>query len=202
MSTEGVSTKSSANSGVAHNGVATRVNGTIPQQFSDEVPEPVRESVEQLRREVVELARSLPGELRQLAVRSGECEIKVEWAAGTESGEPAVGDRPAPARITGVRGLPGDAGPPANGLDVSGATAVRAPLVGTYYAAPSPDAEPFVRIGDEVEPGTKVAIIEAMKMMNPIVAESAGVVVEILVTDNDPVEYDQVLMLLRPKEHP
>ena len=61
---------------------------------------------------------------------------------------------------------------------------LRSPLVGTYYAAPSPDAPPFVSVGDVVEHGQTVAIVEAMKMMNPVVAEQAGVVVEILVTTN------------------
>ena len=78
--------------------------------------------------------------------------------------------------------------------------AVRSPLVGTYYAAPSPDAPPFVSVGDVVEHGQTVAIVEAMKMMNPVVAEQAGVVVEILVTNGAPVEFDQPLIAVVPAE--
>ena len=67
-----------------------------------------------------------------------------------------------------------------------------------WLAAPSPGADPFVRVGDEVEPGQTVGIVEAMKLMNPIVADEAGVVAEVLVGDAESVEYDQVLMRLRP----
>jgi len=73
-----------------------------------------------------------------------------------------------------------------------------APMVGTFYAAPRPGADPFVRVGDHVEPGQVVAIIEAMKVMNEIVAERAGTIVEILVENGQPVEYGQPLMRLRP----
>ncbi|MBO9404353.1 MAG: acetyl-CoA carboxylase biotin carboxyl carrier protein [Thermomicrobium sp.] len=75
---------------------------------------------------------------------------------------------------------------------------ITAPMVGTFYAAPRPGAEPFVRVGDRVEPGQVVAIIEAMKVMNEIVAERAGTIVEILVENGQPVEYGQPLMRLRP----
>lgn len=71
-------------------------------------------------------------------------------------------------------------------------------MVGTFYAAPRPGADPFVRVGDHVEPGQAVAIIEAMKVMNEIVAERAGTIVEILVENGQPVEYGQPLMRLRP----
>ena len=66
------------------------------------------------------------------------------------------------------------------------------------YAAPSPGAEPFVRVGDEVEAGQTLGIVEAMKLMNPILADAAGVVAEIRAGDAESVEYDQVLLLLRP----
>jgi acetyl-CoA carboxylase biotin carboxyl carrier protein len=79
---------------------------------------------------------------------------------------------------------------------------VSAPLVGTFYAAPSPDADPFVRVGDEVESGQTLGIVEAMKLMNPIVADEAGVVSEVLVGDAESVEYGQVLMYLRPPGGP
>jgi acetyl-CoA carboxylase biotin carboxyl carrier protein len=76
-------------------------------------------------------------------------------------------------------------------------TAVHAPLVGTFYVSPSPDAGPFVRVGDAVEPGQTLGIVEAMKLMNPILADEAGVVTEVLVGDAESVEYGQVLMYLR-----
>lgn len=73
---------------------------------------------------------------------------------------------------------------------------VTSPMVGTFYQASSPDAEPFVQIGDHVEPGQTLCIIEAMKLMNEIKAELAGTVVEIAVDNTEPVEFGQILFLL------
>ncbi len=75
---------------------------------------------------------------------------------------------------------------------------VLAPIVGTYYASPAPDAPNYVKVGDRVQPGSVLCIIEAMKLMNEIEAEVAGTVVELLVTDEDPVEYGQVLFRIDP----
>lgn len=74
---------------------------------------------------------------------------------------------------------------------------VRAPMVGTFYASPSPDAEPFVTLGQRVSEGETMCIIEAMKMFNQIEAESSGTVVAILVENGQPVEFDQPLFVLR-----
>lgn len=79
-----------------------------------------------------------------------------------------------------------------------GLVEVLAPLVGTFYQAPSPDAEPFVGPGSTVLPGDTLCILEAMKLMNEIEAEMQGQVVDIVVKDGDLVEYGQVLMTLRP----
>ena len=72
--------------------------------------------------------------------------------------------------------------------------AITAPMVGTFYAASSPDAEPFVEVGSTVAVGDVVCIIEAMKLMNEIKAEQAGKIVQICVKNGDPIEYGQVLM--------
>lgn len=71
---------------------------------------------------------------------------------------------------------------------------VRSPMVGVFYSAPSPDAEPFVKIGDRVHKGDVLCIIEAMKLMNEITAESDGEVVDICVENGQLVEFDQCLM--------
>ena len=150
--------------------------------------------------EVVDLARTLPGPLRRLTVRDGDRAVEVEWAADTApAAAPAAA---APAPVPG--GLQAVATPADEEVPEvpEGTVAVRAPLVGTFYAAPSPGAEPFVRVGDEVETGQTLGIVEAMKLMNPIVADSAGVVAEIRVGDAESVEYDQVLLLLRPPGGP
>jgi oxaloacetate decarboxylase alpha subunit len=77
---------------------------------------------------------------------------------------------------------------------------VKAPMVGTFYRAPAPDAEPFVDIGQDVKPDDVLCIIEAMKLMNEIKCEAKGKVIEILVENGHPVEYGQTIMLLEPLE--
>jgi acetyl-CoA carboxylase biotin carboxyl carrier protein len=74
---------------------------------------------------------------------------------------------------------------------------VRAPMVGTFYASPSPDADPFVSLGQHVKEGETMCIIEAMKMFNQIEAEASGTVVAILVENGQPVEFDQPLFVIR-----
>ena len=76
---------------------------------------------------------------------------------------------------------------------------IRSPMVGTFYRAPSPDADPFVEVGDSVREGDVLCIIEAMKVMNEIRAECSGIIEEILVENGQPVEYGEVLFLIRPE---
>ncbi len=73
---------------------------------------------------------------------------------------------------------------------------VLAPMVGTFYASPSPDAAAFVKVGDRVKQGQTLCIVEAMKLMNEIKAECDGIIVEIAVENTDPIEYDQVLFII------
>ena len=73
---------------------------------------------------------------------------------------------------------------------------VRSPFVGTYYCAPAPGADDFVKVGQKVRKGDTLCIVEAMKLMNEIEAEQDGVIAEILVDNEEPVEYDQVLFLM------
>ncbi|RKZ19789.1 acetyl-CoA carboxylase, biotin carboxyl carrier protein [bacterium] len=80
----------------------------------------------------------------------------------------------------------------------SNLVSIKAPLVGTFYRAPAPDAPPFVEVGDIVKPGQIVCIIEAMKVMNEIKSEVSGRIVEILVKNEEPVEYGQELFLTEP----
>jgi acetyl-CoA carboxylase biotin carboxyl carrier protein len=75
---------------------------------------------------------------------------------------------------------------------------IKSPTPGTFYAAPSPDAKPFVKVGDRVAPDTVVCVIEAMKIFNEIQAECSGVITEILVENQQPVEYGQVLFKVDP----
>ena len=76
--------------------------------------------------------------------------------------------------------------------------AIKSPIVGTFYAKPSPDSDPFVEIGSQVGPQTVVCIIEAMKVMNEIKAETSGTIVESFVSDGQAIEYGQVLFKVKP----
>jgi acetyl-CoA carboxylase biotin carboxyl carrier protein len=89
-------------------------------------------------------------------------------------------------------------------VDVSnGATSpyveFKAPMVGTFYRAPHPDALPFVQVGDRVQKKQKLCVIEAMKLFNEIEADMTGTLVKVLVDDAAPVEYDQPLFLIDPQ---
>jgi len=75
---------------------------------------------------------------------------------------------------------------------------IPSPIVGTYYAAPSPDSEPYIQLGSEVTPETVVCIIEAMKVMNEIKAGTSGTIAKIMVATGQAVEYGQVLFKVKP----
>jgi acetyl-CoA carboxylase biotin carboxyl carrier protein len=79
--------------------------------------------------------------------------------------------------------------------EVAGHT-VKSPMVGTAYLSPEPAAKPFVQVGDAVKAGDTLLIVEAMKVMNPITAPEGGVIKKILVTDAQPVEFDQPLVII------
>ena len=135
---------------------------------------------------VVELLReSGVGEIR---VRQGETEISVR---AMPEAPPAATFSPQPTAAT--EAVPEPA-PETNGLH-----AVRSPLVGTFYRAPAPGEESYVEVGDTVKAGQVLCIVEAMKMMNEIVADVSGEVVEVLAENSGGVEYDQPLFRLRPE---
>jgi len=75
---------------------------------------------------------------------------------------------------------------------------VKSPMVGTFYRSPSPEAAPYVEIGQNIEPGQVVCIIEAMKLMNEIKSEARGKILEILVDNAEPVEFGQPIFLIEP----
>ena len=106
----------------------------------------------------------------------------------------AAPDRAVPAPAAAAAPAAGDTGADA------GAVAVTAPMVGVFYAAPSPDADPFVRVGAHVHAGDTLCIIEAMKLMNEVVADIDGTVVAIDVTDGALVEYGARIVSIEPDE--
>jgi len=135
--------------------------------------------------------------LAEITIKQGEEELCVKKA------------QPVQPQITGVPmfgvGMPGalpGAAAPAAGQEAvpqeEKPAEIKSPLVGTFYAQPSPDSEPFVELGSRVEPETVVCIIEAMKVMNEIKAEMSGVIVDVVAASGSAVEYGQVLFKVRP----
>ena len=108
---------------------------------------------------------------------------------------PAPPAPPAPACAPAAAPAPSLAAEPEGEapMDMSHTTAVRAPMVGVFYAAPAPGAEPFVHVGSKVKKGETLCILEAMKLMNEVAAERDGEVVEVCVNDGELVEYGRVL---------
>ena len=95
-----------------------------------------------------------------------------------------------------VTGTPVVAAAPAAKEEVKRGKPLTSPMVGTFYKSPSPDAKPFVEVGQSVNQGDVVCIVEAMKLMNEIESEFSGKIVEICVEDGQPVEFGQVLMYI------
>ncbi|MBK6715720.1 MAG: acetyl-CoA carboxylase biotin carboxyl carrier protein [Burkholderiales bacterium] len=81
----------------------------------------------------------------------------------------------------------------------TGLVDIKAPMLGTLYLAPKPGAEPFVRVGSQVEPDSVIGIVEVMKLMNSVAAGVSGEVVEVVAPDSQLVEFDQVLIRVRPR---
>jgi len=154
----------------------------------------------ELCREASRLVAETAGPLRRLHLRRGDTVLEIEWHGGPSAGTPTrTGIPPSPPEVP----ADDDAGSTADPASTEPAGAdvrhlVRAPMVGTFYRAPEPGAAPFVEAGDLVAPGQVVGIVEAMKLMNEVVAERAGQVSEVLVRDGEPVEFDQPLIALLP----
>ena len=127
--------------------------------------------------------------------------VELECGAVAPAAAPLPAAAPAPAAPAPAAPAPAAPAPaPAPAaeadepLDMSHTTAVRAPMVGVFYAAPAPGAEPFVQVGSKVKKGDTLCVIEAMKVMNEVTAEEDGEVVDICVHDGDLVEYGCCLM--------
>ncbi|MGC2048240.1 MAG: acetyl-CoA carboxylase biotin carboxyl carrier protein [Gallionella sp.] len=151
-------------------------------------------------------------ELIEVVSQHGITDLEVERSGVKvrirKEGQPVVVSSAGPAHSTYAfpTGYPPAAAPTAtsasapvtpNENEDEGLLHVRSPIVGTFYRAPNPDAEPFVKAGDTVEPGRVLCIIEAMKLMNEIEAEVSGEVVKIYVENGEPVEFGQALFGIR-----
>jgi len=135
---------------------------------------------------------------------SGIAELEVERGGNRVRIRRTIGGGSAPEIVMHpVHPAPAAPAPPTGGTQKA-VTAdpsllfVKSPIVGTFYESPSPDAPPFVKIGDTVQPGQVLCIIESMKLMNEIEAEVAGTIVAKLVETGKPVEYGESMFSIRP----
>jgi acetyl-CoA carboxylase biotin carboxyl carrier protein len=155
---------------------------------------PDKDFIRSVWEEARDLIKRLEGStVQRFSVEAGGTKIEIERAMATGG---------APAAVVAAPG--GAAAAPAPAASADGDAAqdgrhpVVAPLVGTFYRAPTPGAKPFVEEGDVVDEGQTVAIVEAMKLMNHVKSDRAGKVAEILCTDGDWVEFEQPLIYLEP----
>lgn len=129
----------------------------------------------------------------ELEIQEGEESVRISRHSSTApapvhySVPPAAPQAPAPQQES----APAEAAEP----EMSGHI-IRSPMVGTYYAAPSPGAKDFVQIGQQVKAGDVLCIVEAMKMMNQIESDITGTIKAILVSNGEPVEYDEPMFII------
>lgn len=144
-------------------------------------------------------------DLTDFEIEEDGLKLKISREGAQSTAAPAVTYMP-PAPGYAMPAAPAPAAPapaaapaaaPAPAADDGNYKIVKSPMVGTFYTAPSPDADPFVKVGAKVSADTPVCIIEAMKVMNEITAEESGTVAEILVENGDPVEFGQALFKLK-----
>jgi oxaloacetate decarboxylase alpha subunit len=138
-------------------------------------------------------------EMLQLMEARGLVELEMEHQ-GLRIRLKKASSSPAPQVVEYVAGVPRPAaappGPPP--AEEGHRVVIKSPMVGTFYRAPAPDAPPFVEVGQDIEVGQVVCILEAMKLMNEIKSEVAGRVVDILVENGSPVEFGQPLFVVQP----
>ncbi len=134
--------------------------------------------------------------IAEIEITEGEESVRISrYSAHAPAAAPAVAAAAAPVAAPAAAPPP----TPAEVIDEDGYE-VTAPMVGTYYAASSPGAAPYVQVGDRVSEGDTLCIIEAMKMMNQIEADVAGVVKSIRIQNGEPVEFGQVLFVIDQRQ--
>jgi acetyl-CoA carboxylase biotin carboxyl carrier protein len=143
-------------------------------------------------KELKALVRLMEGaDLEELEVAEGDRRIRIRRRAG--DGQPVIR-----AGVPGQAGAKVAAAPAIGGAEAAGLVPIESPMVGTFYRAPAPGAEPYVKEGDSIQKGTVVCIVEAMKLMNEIESEVAGRVVRVVAENGKPVEFGQPLFLVEP----
>ncbi|MGK9369802.1 acetyl-CoA carboxylase biotin carboxyl carrier protein [Melioribacter sp. Ez-97] len=138
-------------------------------------------------------------DISKISIQEGDVKIKISKNSDSQAQVAFTHSVPAPAPVPVQN--PSAAEPAADKqiekeTTKSNLHEIRSPIVGTFYRAPAPDADPYVKVGDEVSPGTVLCIVEAMKLMNEIESDVSGKIVKILVENATPVEYNQPLFLI------
>ena len=132
--------------------------------------------------------------MSEIEIKEGEESVKISRYGNAPLMTPTIPQQPAamvtPSQVESTTTAAN------KGAEASG-NLISSPMVGTYYSAPSPSAKPFVTVGQHVNKGDTVGIIEAMKIMNQIEADHSGTVVEILVKDGEAVEFGQALIVIQ-----
>ena len=141
--------------------------------------------------------------LTEIEIKEGEESVRLSRTSGAGGAPLAYAPAPAPVAHRApepvmLMSSPVEAatGGAPKGDDLPPGQVAKSPMVGTFYASPAPDKPPFVSVGQSVKAGETLGIIEAMKMFNPIEAETSGTVVAILVESGQPVEFDQPLFVI------
>ena len=148
-------------------------------------------------RKLIELVKETG--IGELEVKSGEESVRISCASSLPVAAPpsasVVATAPAPAVVKAPAEAPSKPAAP-----VDDGHHLRSPMVGSVYLAATPGAKPYVAVGDRVEAGDVLCLIEAMKMFNKIEADVSGVISARMVENEQPVEYDQVLFIIEPDE--
>jgi len=146
-------------------------------------------------------------DIAEFELERGDVKVKIKRAGEHTIVHSAAEPRfyavpPAPAAPSPVtaHSEPAAASAPATPAPEEGLHTVKSPIVGTFYEAPSPGAPPFAKVGDVVEVGQVLCIVEAMKLLNEIESDVAGEVVKKLASNGQPIEYGQELFVIRPKK--
>jgi len=149
-------------------------------------------------RELIQLATETG--VAELEVQRGESRVRIRRTFGESVHEVVLPNQQPATRAAAATAAPAtkSASQPEDGPAGKALVTVKSPIVGTFYESASPGSPPFVRVGETVQPGKVLCIIESMKLMNEIEAEIAGMIESKLVPNGQPVEYGEALFAIRP----
>jgi len=145
--------------------------------------------------ELIEIMKA--NDLVEVEIKHGDDRIFVKRSGPQSAGRAITVVPMVEGRSNEMHTLASEVGP-SGSKSQEGLVEIKSPLIGTFYATPSPDSDPYVEVGSKVDEQTVVCIVEAMKVMNEIKAEISGTIAEILVTSGQAVEYGQVLFRVKP----